>query len=317
MTKLRFHRVLATITLSLGLVAVSHEAAAAGAALEPTALPAEVLSQLKADIARSRRETPELFKAVADVAAHANDIDAAARTPAIPFTLHFKPLGNRALFPLLEALVLDAHTPPDVSSTAAAGLRLGLIEAVGIIRDGRSTTVLAKILEQSKDFDTTRAAAEGLARLGTDEALATLFSAATRARDENSVGRERSILSGLHDARREQAARFLAKRLASTTDPETARVLCKSLGGVGSAWAWKTVAEPGEASATRSIAATALVEAYARGNAELREHAARAVFVVDAPNTPALIDRAKVGASNETVLALEALAKRFAANPAR
>jgi hypothetical protein len=317
MTKLRLHRSLAMFTLSLGLMSLSHEALAAGAALDPTALPPESLSQLKAEIARSRRETPELFKAVADVASHANTIDAAGRTPGIPFTMHFKPLGNRALFPLLEALVLDAHAPVDLSPTAASALRLGLIEAVGIIRDARALTVLAKILEQSKDTDTARAATEGLARLGTDDALEKTFSAATRARDEGNVARERAILSGLHDARRERAARFVATRLAATTDEETARVLCKALGGIGSAWAWKTVADPREAGATRALAATALVEAYARGTAERREHAAKAILVVDESSTPGLIERAKSGASAETVAALEALAKRFAANPTR
>ncbi|HVH41624.1 MAG TPA: HEAT repeat domain-containing protein [Labilithrix sp.] len=303
--------------LSLMLLGVSTPASAAGAGLDAKQLPEKTRAELRAEIDKARAETPELFKTVENIAARAKELDASARAPGIPLTMHFKPLGQRAFYPLLDTLVFDAHAK-DLPPSAAAALRLGLIEAVGAIRDARAIPVLAKILEVAGDDQTARAAAEGLARIGTDSALDILTSAATKAKTpERGNDRERAILAGMHDARRERAARFLAKRLQEKPDDETARVLAKSLGGVGNAWAWKTLSNQTEASATRSIAAAALLDAYVRATADVREQAAKALLVVDDPNTPSLIAQAKKGASADVTALLDELDRRFAANPAR
>jgi hypothetical protein len=309
-------KVLAGVALSLALVAMSDRASAAtGAGLDANELPVAVRADLKAEIEKARIATPELFKAVAEVAHQARELDANSRTQGVPFTLHFKPLGNRALYPLLEALVFDSHAAKDLPPTAAAALRLGLIEAIGSIRDARAIPVLAKILEVSREDKTTRASAEGLARIGTDESLGILMAAAEKARTEGGNPRERAILSGMHDARRENAARYLAKRLEQNPDLDTARVLAKSLGGVGNAWAWRTLSNQSEASATRGIAANALVSAYVHFGTDVREQAAKALLVVDDASTPTLIAQAKKGASRDVALALDELDRRFAANP--
>ena len=303
------------IALTLALLGMSETASAAGAGLDTNDLPAATLTELRAEIEKARAQTPELFKAVADVAAQARDLDANARKPGIPLTMHFKPLGNRALYPLLEALVFDSHAAKDLPPSAASALRLGLIEAVGSIRDPRAIPVLAKIMEVGRDDQTVRASAEGLARIGTDDALAILTSAAKKAKTDGGNDRERAILSGMKDARREAAARFLARRLEQNPDNETARIVARSLGGVGNAWAWKTLADQREMSATRAIAANALVAAYVRFGGDVREQAAKAILVVDDPSTPTLISQAKKSASGDVTLALEALERRFANNP--
>ncbi len=304
------------VALSLALLGMSSTASAAGAGLDAGDLPASTRSELKAEIDKARAATPELFKAVADVAAQARELDANARKPGIPLTMHFKPLGQRALYPMLEALVFDSHAARDLPPSAASALRLGLIEAVGSIRDPRAIPVLAKILEIGRDDPTVRASAGGLARIGTDDALNILTTAATKAKTGDAGNdRERAILSGMHDARREAAARFLARRLQQNPDLETARIVVKSLGGVGNAWAWKTLSDQTEASATRGIAANALVDAYVRFRGEVREQAAKAILVVDDASTPTLIAQAKTGASGDLTLALEALERRFANNP--
>ncbi|MBX3204828.1 MAG: hypothetical protein KF764_07155 [Labilithrix sp.] len=306
------------VALSLALLGMSTEASAAGAGLDASALPAATQSELRSEIEKARTTVPELFKAVASVAAQAKELDANARTQGVPLTMHFKPLGNRALYPMLEALVFDSHAPADLPPSAAAALRLGLIEAVGTIRDPRAIPVLAKLLEVGRDDKTVRVSAQGLARIGTDESLGILTAAALKAKTSDAGNeRERAILSGMHDARRESAARFLAKRLQQNPDNETARVVAKSLGGVGNSWAWKTLSDQREASATRGIAASALVDAYVRFGADVREQAAKALLVIDDPSTPSLIAVARKGASTDIAAALDELERRFAANPIR
>lgn len=306
------------VALCLALFATSSNASAAGAGLDASDLPASTRSALKAEIDKARATTPELFKAVAYIASQAGELDAKARTQGLPLTMHFKPLGHRALYPLLDALVFDSHAAVDLRPSAASALRLGLIEAVGTIRDPRALPVLAKILDVSRDEKTIRASAQALARIGTDDALTVLTTAATSAKTGAAGNeRERAILAGMHDARREAAGRFLAQRLRQSPDIDTARVIVKSLGGVGNAWAWKTLSNQSEASATRSIAASALVDAYVRFGGDVREQAAKSILVVDDASTPNLIAQAKKGASVDITDALDALDHRLANNPTR
>jgi hypothetical protein len=252
----------------------SSDAAAAGVALDATALPAAARTELTKEIARANAEVPELVKQVRDVAAHARDLDQGSRLPGAPLTMHFKVLGPRAFGPMIELLAFDAQSAKDLSGTPALALRLGLIEAIGIIRDARAIPVFAHLLDaRSADFDTQRAAAEGLARIGTDDALVALKTSFASGRGGD---HERAILSGLHDARREAAAKLLVAKLdAPDTDEATAKIAAKSLGGVGNAWAWKTVTQArSEEAATRALAARGLVKAYVRFGGVARDQAA-------------------------------------------
>jgi HEAT repeat protein len=310
-------RIASGVALVFALLAVSEgTASAAGAALDPNDLSPKARTELKAEIDKARVDTPDIFKSVQDVAARAKDLDAAARTPGIPLTRYFKSLGPRAFYPMMELLVFDAHTSRDLPKSAESALRIGLLEAVGGIRDTRAIPALSRVLDQARDTDTVRAASEALAKIGTDDALTLLTTAATKARSADAP-RERAILAGLHDCRREPAARFLGSRLGEQPDGETAKVLAKSLGGVGNAWAWKTLTAQQEAAATRKAAAEALMRAFVAYGGDVREAAAKALLVVDDPSTPALVAKAKAGASGDLTRALDDLDRRFANNPAR
>jgi HEAT repeat protein len=130
--------------------------------------------------------------------------------------------------------------------------------------------------------------------------------------------KQKAVLAGMGECRRTKVADALAKALASKPDDDTAKHVIKSLGNVGSAWAWKTpvVAASGEEAAVRKAAAQALVAAFVAYEGEARKGAASAILVVDDPSTPALIDAAKKktpALSGE----LDALAARFANSPLR
>ncbi len=307
---------LAGLTLVGAVLMTTTPSRAAGILRDVDDLPAKVRTDLRTEIDAARRETPELFNTVFSIAAHAKELDAAARAPGIPFTRQFKNLGPRAFYPLMELLVFDAHTPSNLPPSAESALRIGAIEAIGSVRDRRATPVLARLVDRSRDLDTVRASASALGRIGTDEEVRLLVKAATKAHPSD-VARERAILSGMHDCRREAAARFLADRLDREADPATAVVLAKALGGVGNAWAWKTFEATSEEENTRRRATEALVSAYVRFTGDAREAAAKAILVVDHPSTSTLIERERLSASRDVLVALEALARRFAGNPTR
>jgi hypothetical protein len=99
-------------------------------------------------------------------------------------------------------------------------------------------------------------------------------------------------------------------------DEATAKVAAKSLGGVGNAWAWKTVSQArNEEAATRALAAKALVKTFVRFSGEARDQAAKSLLVVDDASTATLVADAKKNASADTLRALTDLEKKLAKNP--
>ncbi|AKU94234.1 hypothetical protein AKJ09_00898 [Labilithrix luteola] len=302
-----------TTIAAFALVGASADALAAGVLIDSAELPAKTASSLRSDIDHARVEVPELFKAVHDIASRANELDAAARKPGTPLTMQFKSLGPRALMPMLEMLAFDAHAPTGLTPTASSALQVGLVEAIGIVRDARAVPVLGRVLERERSADVTRAAADALGRIGTDEA----FTALTRALElsKTSIDRESAVLAGLGSCRRADAARLLAKRLDAHPDDATARVVAKALGTIGNAWAWQTLSARSEEGAVRETAARSLVNAYLTYRGSAQKAVSNAILVVDDPHTAALVEAAKRGASRDVVALLDALSQRLLANP--
>ena len=315
------------IKLSLGFCAVlvlaltSVDASAAGLAVDANELAAKSRSSLKADIDRARVETPELFRQVYDIAKHAGELDAASRKPGVPLTMHFKVLGNRALMPMLELLAFDGHAPSDLTPSAQSALRVGLLEAVGIVRDARAIPVLARVAFRERDAETTRASADALGRIGTDDAFAALVAALDSADAPGSTtgGTERinALLAGVGSARRIDGTKLLAKRLDAHPDAITAKAIAKALGVAGNAWAWKTFTNRTDEATVRELAARALVKTFLDYTGEARTAATTAILVVDAAQTPALINDARRAASADQLVALDDLAAKLAKNPTR
>jgi hypothetical protein len=308
---------LAAITLATTTAPAS--AASVGLAVDASELPATSRSSLKADIEQARIETPDLFRQVHDVARRAGELDAAARRPGMPLTMHFKVLGPRALMPMLEMLAFEGHAPSDLTATAHAALRVGLVEAVGIVRDARAVPVLARIALRERDVDMTRASADALGRLGTNEAFTALVTALESAESGATGGGERvlALLAGVGSSRRVDGVKLLTKRLDARPDAVTAKAIARSLGTAGNAWAWKTLASRTDEATVRELAARALVKAYGAYSGEARMAASNALLVVDDVHTPSLIADARKGASPDNAATLDELAARFAKNPTR
>jgi RNase P/RNase MRP subunit POP5 len=162
------------------------------------------------------------------------------------------------------------------------------------------------------NFAVMKAAAEALGKVGTDSAAARLVALAKAAGPK-----QKAVLAGMGECRRTKVAEALAAALRGRPDEATAKLVLRSLGNVGSAWAWKTpvIAVSGEEAAVRSIAAKALVSAFVAYEGDARSDAASAILVVDDASTPALIAAAKQKATAEVRAELDKLAVRFANSP--
>ena len=188
---------------------------------------------------------------------------------------------------------------------------------MGIVRDARAVPVLARVALRDRDVDTTRASADALGRIGTDEAFGALVAALESADAAGAAGGERvhALLAGVGSSRRIDGTTLLAKRLDAHPDAATAKAVAKALGTAGNAWAWKTLSSRTDEATVRELAARALVKAYVAYGGEARSAASNALMVVDDGHTAALITEARRTASADQAAALDELAARFAANP--
>jgi RNase P/RNase MRP subunit POP5 len=159
-----------------------------------------------------------------------------------------------------------------------------------------------------------RASAEALGRLGTDTAAARLVSLS-----EGDGDRREAVLWGMGTCRRTAVAQALADALHTGPPVVLAKRIVQSLGEVGNAWAWRTLPASArqEEREVRELAAQALLDAYLSFDGEVRQAASNALMVVDFSGTPALIRDAREDRSAAELALLDALAARFAKNPAR
>lgn len=298
------------------LSAASSDASAAeGVVIGPGQVPSAARAALLAEIQKARQSNPAPFLAVAAVRAQLAELDANKRGRLAAVTPYLKSIGAEALFPMLAELAVDAPARGDLTDTAWAAWRIGLLEATGAIRDPRSEAVMIAILESPEtDFAVVKAAAEALGKVGSDRAAAKLVLLS-----KASGPKQAAILAGMGECRRVLTTEALAKTLAVTTDIATAKLVIRSLGNAGSAWAWKTpiIQVSGEEAVVRRTAAKALVSAFVAFEGEARKAAEKSILVVADPSTPALIESAKKNASPALAAELDALAARFAKSPIR
>lgn len=274
-------------------------------------LSAQVSSSLRAEIGRGRAANADSFHAVNDLVARSNSIDARARGGKATLSHALAKIGPTAVMPMIELLAFDA--PVGVPAEHTPAVQRDLVEALGLLRDVRAMPVLTKMLDRDADFATTRTVAEAIARMDSEEASQKLVSALASSSGE----RARAILAGMGMCHKKAVTTTLAARLAARPDDATAILVAKSLGHAGNAWGWKTLADRADENDVRGAAAKALVDGYVQYAGAARDAMAKAILVVDAPNTSTLIQNAKSSASPEARTALDALATRVAHNPTR
>lgn len=284
-----------------------------GAVLSPDRLVAAERSALEQSIIAERVSKPVAFETLARLRQDLPALDADKRGRAVPVAAILKGMGKDALLPMLNEIAFAGRARDNLTDSAWNAWRVGLVEAVGFLRDGRSAPVLTAILDGSDtDFDLIRAAAGALGKLGTDAAAQKLV---TMSRQKNS--KQLAILAGMGHCRRAAVVNELATALLAQPDAQTAQVVARALGDIGSAWAWKTpiVQASGEENAVRSVAAKALVASYLRYQDDARSSIGKAVLMVDSPSTLALIEAEKKSQSPERRILLEGLATRFQKSP--
>jgi len=293
------------------------DARANGAVVHASKLPDAARAGLLQEVAKARKASPEVFRAVDQLADRLAELDANKRGRFAPITPYLKRLGPKALLPMLERAALQSPPRGALTDTAWKAWRVGLIEASGMIRDPRALPLFLAVLQgEEADFDVLRVTSEAIGRLGDEAALQKLIDAA-----KIPGARQKGLLAGLGEAHRLSATQALAdasRGAFGSLDDETAHLVAKALGDAGSAWVWKiTTTHKDEEAPVRALAAKALVDLFVAREGHPRSGATAALLMVDDPSTPKLIEQARQGASPALAAALDELAQRIAKNPLR
>lgn len=287
------------VTLSLG---IATSARADGLATSPSAMPEEARATLAKEIASFKAVHPEAFTAVRDVKGYHKETYQKFRNPRPHVAAELRALGPNALLPMLDELVFHAPAQGADSNDDMAALTVGLVEAVGSLRDARSGPALKAIFESSKGLVAV-SGARGLGKLCGDAELATL-------RGHLDGASRGAAIQGLGECMRIEAANELATQLASAKSDDDATAIARALGSIGSSWAWAALGASQEKAglAVREVAARALVPAFVVRSGETRARIGKSIAMLDHPVVPELLAKARQGADAETQAELDVIA---------
>jgi len=289
---------------------VAPAAFADGISIAPSALSSEARAKLENDIAAARVQNPKVFAAVKNVRGHRPEVYGKFRNPMPTTSRELRGLGKAALLPMLEALAFQAPERGKLTDAEWDALAVGLLEAVGVIRDARASAVVGAIFESSSIRPAVRlAAARAAGRIGGDAELKLLTGHA-----KSGDPLELAAVHGLGEMLRLEAAKHVAQILATTKDSAVAEAAATALGTIGSSWAWKSRGPKAAATAleVRKVCADALVPRYGRAKGALRTLVGESVLVVEHPETLDLLraQRSQAGVDVKAVDGLIAKVER-------
>lgn len=291
------------------LAFASASAHADGLLTKPSALPAAERATLERAIAADKAAFPAHFAAVAGVQGHLPAGYAQRQNPIPEVSRELEALGRDALLPMLSAIAFDAPAATGNNDAERQALAVGLVRAVGRLRDARSAPVLRAVMESApSDGLVARYAAEGLGLL-CDKVGAASLTAHTGASDSLRL----AAIHGLGECRTLESAKHLASLVQPGLDDTTARALGVALGRLASPGAWRSLgpsaAKTGQA--VRAVVADALFAGYVANTGDARLHFHKGILIATPDDVAERIERARVGADSERNELLDRLSRQL------
>jgi len=294
--------------LAAATLLLSSLASANGLAAKATDIPQAERVKLLAEIAALKQSNPTAFKEVHDVKGHLPEGYLKQRNPVPLVGRELRRLGKSALLPMLEALAIKEPPRRGAAAHEWEALKVGMLEAVGVLRDVRSAAVLHAIFKGKQSHPVEQTAGEAMGKLCDASSLELL-------RVSLSAGQKRtSAIHGLGQCRRLAAAKLLTAELATVGSPGEARLIARSLGKLGSSWAWQAKGPQwaAEGAKVRKLLAVALVRSYLRfGDRDTRDAHRVGLTMVKHIDTRAIVNNEASSADASTLSALKVIAKRI------
>lgn len=284
--------------LAVSLALMAPAMASATPLLGDNMVPASAQRALVAQIRAERVQHPESFARVSDLVGVRPEYYLTTRSRRPSVARELSVLGPQALLPMLDVLAVSGY-PRALAPEEQQILEVGLLEAVGHLRDRRAEPVLRAAFDRMTSAEVLRAAARGLGALGGDGEIA-LLSAAARA----SGPRQLAALEGIGVSRRPEAAQVLIEVIDGAREDEVIQAASRGLAEVGSSWAH---AATGTRTDLSERSTEALVRAFVRTRGAARGAVQMAVLAVGSREAPRFIQAAMPSADADTRAALTSL----------
>jgi hypothetical protein len=271
----------ATVTMTLSATALCDGLMAA-----PADLPADERAALAAQIAEHKAQDPGVYQAVRNVKGVRPENYGKQRNPVPLAGRELRRLGKKALLPMLEALAFDAPPRGSLEDHEWRALKVGMLDAVGKIRDARARSVLFAAFDHADHPAVDRAAGEAVGRLCDDASFDKLEAALD--------GEKRTAaIHGFGQCRRIESAQKLVELLDAAQSPGEAALVAQALGRVSSSWAWQAMGQDraAEGLEVRRVAAEALVRGFVRFQGEARNRHRVAITMTEHPQLRTIVGR--------------------------
>ncbi len=301
--------------LSGALLLGARDAHAGGLAAEPEAVEAAARTSLRKEIAAFKASRSDIVKKVRDVQGVKPEVYSKFQNPVPVAGRELQALGKDALLPMLDALAFDA-SQTNLSAREREALTLGMLAAVGEIRDARSLPVLRGVLSSRTKSDNLAYGAAGAMGKTCGAAEVKLLT------ELSAPGKplQRAALFGLGECRTVESAKALVSALSGASELATQREIVVALGNIGSSWVWTALAKGDQevikrGLEVRTLATDPLLEVFVK-NAALRTDASKALQKCDHPAVGSKIraarDRAQKAGDETLVKELTRLDSRLA-----
>ena len=236
------------------------------------------VAHIAGDLATLWDDDPGVFRRIEAVRTHLIDVRRrGGDIRRVDVARKLAVIGDEALVPMLWRIAADDPMESGMDLRTWRAWRIGLLEAVGRLRDERSLPVLETVITGADPHSPVRqVATSALGRVGDDESLQRLVEYA----ETTTPRRRKAIVAGLGDGRRMVALDYLLERADESSVPSERRAAIRSLGDWANQWAWETSeleSRRGEGRTGRQRIIRHLVEWFPEFDKDLREEAVKSL----------------------------------------
>ena len=273
------------------------------------------LTEIAEELDELWHKNPDLFRQLDATRQEVNNWYAQNRHRPANVARMLEGLGEEGLLPMLWALAADNPMQLQMGLQAWRSWRVGLLEAVGRLRDERSIPVLKAIIAGNEPHAPIhQVATSALGRIGDIESIDAVIDIARSSPDKRDA-----IVAGLGQARRHNAVEYLLEVFETGDDAEIQRTAVRAMGDWTNQWAWETATRQDnqdEGRKGRAATINALVDAYPEADDGLQKEIAKSLQLAGAAaSKELLVDRAEASDDDRRRALWTGLADKMADSP--
>jgi hypothetical protein len=277
---------------------LSLNASADGLVANPSDIAQSQRAKLQQEIATAKVQNPAVFEQIRNISGHKPETYKRFRNPIPLVGRELRRFGPAGLMPMLEALAFDMWERGDATDAEWLAVKVGMLEAVSVLHDARSQSVVEAAFANAKHAKVMSTAAEAVG------ALCMVNKAEVKVLQKAlSTSKRSAAIVGLGNCRTVEAAQILATELDSAKTEAEADHIARALGTVSSSWAWRAMGTKSQVEGlnTRRIASEALVRSFVRFRTAGREGARVGITMAQHPDIRSIADLNR-GAASHAVL---------------